>query len=321
MTLKHHRRAAAVAAVTASLLFVAAAVGSCLRYGEVSARFDDKAPSHVATRTVTDRHGDDVTLVRASINGEELGWFMLVSASYFCIVDDKFVERIDKLSKVSEIEISYPCKLPVTVYRCKALTVGGLTVKNLDIASFDMSELMKDFDEEIVGMLGYPVFEHSVVKIEFGRGGEEDRVSLFDPGSYRLERGEWQRLGTLNFQPVLSGRVNRTHNAVFVVDTGYNGTLAFYSVFTANHDVLEGRPSTPSQSYTVCGESTELNSTVRVFEVAGNTYDDFAVSILQPGSITDVAPGRLGGFVGRDFLDEFDVVFDIPNGRIALIAE
>jgi hypothetical protein len=321
MTLNRFRRAAAVAIVTPSLLVAVAAVGSCLRYGEVSARFDGKAPSHVATKTVTDRNGDTVTLVRASISGDDVGWFMLASGSYYCVVDARFVSRIQSLSKVTESEIPYPCKLPVTVYRCNALSVGGLTIKNLDIAAFDMSELSKDFEEEIVGMLGFPVFEHAVVKIEYGRNGADDRVSVYDPKSFRSDDVEWQPLGFYNFQPVLSARVNRTHRAPFVVDTGYNGTVAFYSAFTANHDILEGRPTRPEKSFTVCGESTELRSEVRVFEIAGNTYDYLAVSILQPGSITDVAPGRLGGFIGRGFLDEFEVVFDFPKRQIALIAE
>jgi hypothetical protein len=64
-----------------------------------------------------------------------------------------------------------------------------------------------------------------------------------------------------------------------------------------------------------------LEGTVRVFEIGSNTYDQLAVTILQPGSITDVAPGRLGGMVGRGFLVNYDVVFDVQNQRIAFAEE
>jgi hypothetical protein len=294
---------------------------SCLDYGEVSVGFDNEVAAEVPAKTVTDRNGERITLVRASINDEDLGWFMLVSGSYFCIIDSRHVPRIRKLSKQAESEIPFPCKLPVTVYRVKTLTVGRLTIKNLDVAAFDLSRAGEGFGEEIVGMLGVPVFEHAVVDIRYSDDGGDDRVAILEPGSFELGEEQWQALGTQDFMPVMQARVNRRYLAPFVVDTGYSGTVAFYSIFAANHDVLEGRPVTEQPSYTVCGESTELVGTVRVFEIGGGTYDGLAVRILAPGSITDVAPGRLGGFVGRKFLESFRVVFDMPHGRIALLEE
>jgi hypothetical protein len=292
---------------------------SVMKYGEESARFDKKLPSDVPTRTVTSRHGERVTLVRAAVNGEDLGWFMLVSGSAYCVIDSKFVPRIGNLSKQMETEIPYPCKLPVTVYHAKSLTVGPLTIKNLDLVSFDLSGVSQEIDEEIVGMLGFPVFANSVVKIEYGRNGSDDRVSIFAPNSFALTDGQWHPLGTFDFQPALTGRVNRTHTAPFVIDTGYSGGVSFYSVFAANHNILEGRSTSEKPSYTVCGATTELEGTVRVFEIGSNTYDELPVSILQPGSITDVAPGRMGGIVGRGFLVNYDVVFDVHNQRIAFL--
>jgi hypothetical protein len=304
----------------AALLLSAVLLASCLDYGEESSHIDDRLPSAVSTRTVTNQRGDKFTIVRAAINGEEPGWFMLASASYYCIVDSKYVPGIRKLSKVTESEIPYPCKLPVTVYRSKSLTVGRLTIKNLDIAAFDLSGITETIEEEIVGILGYPVFAHAVVEIGHDDLGD-DGVSVLDPKSYTLKEGQWHPLDTSNFQPVVTCRVNRQYHAPFVVDTGFNGAVSFYSVFAANHDVLEGRPATERPFDTVCGEAIGLEGTARVFEIAGNTFDNLTVSIQRPGSITDVAPGRLGGFVGRGLLAEFNVVFDMKNSRIALIPE
>lgn len=307
-----------IVSTTIAMLIIACSV---IKYGEESARFEKKLPSDVPTRTATSRHGERVTLVRAAINGEELGWFMLVSGSSYIVIDAKQVPRIRKLSKQSETEIPYPCKLPVTVYHAGTFTVGPLTIKNLDVVAFDLSGVSQEFDEEIVGMLGFPVFAHAVVKIEYGSDGNDDRVSIFSPNSFALTDGQWQPLGTLYFQPVMTARVNRTHTAPFIIDTGYSGGVSFYSVFAANHDILEGRPTSEKPSYTLCGETTELEGTVRVFEIGSNTYDQLAVTILQPGSITDVAPGRLGGMVGRGFLVNYDVVFDVQNQRIAFVEE
>jgi len=305
------------------LLVPALVVCACsiVRYGEEAARFDDDLPAFVASRTVTDEFGEKVTLVRAAINGEELGWFLLSSGSYFCVIDAGYVAKVEKLSKVSDVEISYPCKLPVAVYRAKAFTVGRLTIKNLNVAAFDLSAMMQSVGEEIVGIVGYPVFAHSVVRIEYGSGGTDDRVSVYDPGSFRMDDADWQPLGLYNLQPVMTGRVNRQHEALFAIETGAACTVSFYSVFAAARDLLEGSPATEKTVHTVCGESTERESAVRVFEIGGNTYDRLPVSIMNPGSITDVAPGRLGGIVGRNILHDFDVVFDLSNEKIALIRE
>lgn len=292
---------------------------SCLQYGELSTRFDSRAVVEVRTKTVTGRLGEKVTLVEASINGSEPGWFMLVSGSSFCILDARYVTRVNKLTKSSQLEISYPCKLPVDVYRAKTFTVGALTIKNLDIASFDLSAVASDYDVEIIGMVGFPVFQHAVVKIEYGRDGSEDRVSLYDPDKFEMDDIEWQSLGIYGLQSVMRGRVNRAHNAPFVIDTGYHGPVGFYSAFVANHNVLEGRKTTESESHTVCGSATVLESTVRVFEIGGQSYDEIEVEISTPGSITDVGGGRMGGSIGREFLENFDVVFDCSRQRIALL--
>jgi len=292
---------------------------SCLQYGELSTRFDSRAPEEIVSKTVTSKHGEKVTLVRASINGDEPGWFMLSSGSYFCMLDSRYVTRVTNLTKDSASEIPYPCKLPVDVYRSKTFTVGALTIKNLDIASFDMSKIAAGYDVEIVGMIGFPIFQHSVVKIEYGSDGSDDRVLLFDPQKYALDIGEWQPLGIYSYQPVLRGRVNRAHNAPFVLDTGYHGPVGFYSAFVANYNVLEDRETTESETHTVCGPATVLKSTVRVFEIGGQSFDEMNVEISTPGSITDVGGGRMGGTIGREFLENFDVVFDCPGQRVALI--
>jgi hypothetical protein len=159
---------------------------SSLQYGEVSSRFDSRAPAEVPAKTVTGRHKEVVTLVRASINGDEPGWLVLSSGSYCCILDTRYIKRVNKLAKDSEIGISYTCKLPVDVHRAKTLTVGALTIKNLDIASFDLSEITADYDVEIVGVIGFPVFQHSVVRIEYDRDGLDDRVLLYDSKKYKV---------------------------------------------------------------------------------------------------------------------------------------
>lgn len=310
--------------MTRQLVLLAAALlapfgsASCLRYGELSARFDERAPAAVESRTVTGRSGETVTLVRTAVNGEDLGWFMLVSGSYYTIIDTKFVSRLDDFPQHSEIAIPYPCKLPVALHRARTLTVGRLTLRNADIASFDLSGALDDFDVEIAGMIGFPVFQHSVVKIEYGGEGADDRVSVYDPDRFELEDGKWQPLGIVTFQPVLLSRVNRRTRAPFVLDTGFGGGVSFYSVFAANNNVLEDRPATERTVRTLCGDAKVMDSTVRVFEIAGVTYEDLAVSVKTPGSIYDVASGRMGGTIGRDFLRRFDVVFDCPNQRIAL---
>jgi hypothetical protein len=304
----------------AALVITAAlAHSACLRWGEVSARFDNRAPAEIPAKTVTGRSGQTVTLVRAAINGVDAGWFMLVSGSYYTIVDPKFVSRLDDFPKHSEIEIPYPCKLPVAVHRAKALSAGRLTIRNPDIAVFDLSGVLDDFDEEIVGMLGCLVFQHSVIKIEYSVGGADDRVFVYDPGSFELETGNWQPLAVIAYQPVLNARVNRRTGAPFVIDTGFGGNVSFYSVFATNHDVLEGRPTSGRNIKTLCGDAVVLDSSVRVFEIGGKQYDDLSVSVNTPGSIYDVGTGRMAGVIGRDFLRSFDVVFDCAHQRIALL--
>ena len=294
---------------------------SVLGYSEESARFNDRDPAVLSSRTITDARSDKVTLVRAAINGEDRGWFLLASGSYFCIIDAAYIPRIEGLSKQDESEIRYPCKLPVTVYRAGSLSVGRLTIKNLDIAALDLSRLIDAVDEEITGIIGYPVFARAVVEIRYGQDGADDRISIFDPDSFELSGGEWQPLGLYNFQPVLQGRINRQHSAPFAIETGASGNVSFYSVFTATHDVNEGRPTVEKTVSTLCGEATELETAVRVFEIAGKTFENLPVTIMQPGSISDVAPGVLGGIVGRGLFEDHVVVFDMKNQRFALVGE
>jgi hypothetical protein len=64
----------------------------------------------------------------------------------------------------------------------------------------------------------------------------------------------------------------------------------------------------------------ERRARIDKFTFAGRTFDEPTVTFLQPGSAADVSSGRLGGIIGRGFLQEFILVTDIPNKRIAFIA-
>lgn len=290
---------------------------SIIRHGEVTARFDDDIPPAVPTRTVTNRYGEQVTVVQASINGEVPGWFVLVSGSFFCILDADYAADVDGLSIRAKSAIPYPCKLPVGIYWSRTFSVGRLTINNLDVAVFDLSQWTEGFEDEIVGIVGFPLFEHASVEIRYGSDGGHDTVSVFEPGAAGVRDERWQPLQVYQFQPVLTGRVNRQHEARCVIDTGSPGTLSFYSAYAARHDLLEGREVTTRPVSSICGETTEVVSRIRAFEIAGTAARDFPVSIMTPGSINDVGPGRTAGIVGRAFLRDYKVVFDVPNDRVA----
>lgn len=304
-----------LAAILATVLFLTA----CFEDEEPSTRFDNTIAADVECRTVATRYGSQLTLVRAAVDSIS-GWFVLESATSYLLVDSRQLDLAGRV-EVGTGKFPRPCKTPVTFYQVDAFTIGRMTIDNAYVGAADLSFLEDAVGEPVMGVVSFPVFKRAVVEIELGANGGQGRVAVYGPASYELERGEWERLAVSGFEMIVRCTFERAVKGDYVIDTGFGGNAAVFSVYAANMKLAEGREFVERPTLTMCGEATERETRIDKFTFAGRTFDDPVVSFLQPGSAADVNSGKLAGVVGRGFLREFTVVTDVVHGRVAFVGD
>jgi hypothetical protein len=309
-----------IRAIAIVLTFVVALLPAtaCFDDDEPKAVFDSTVAAEVECRTVPTKFNGKLTLVRAAIDGEDLGWFVLESATSYLLVDSRKIDVTDR-EEVGKGSFPRPCRTPVVFYQVDAFTVGPLTIANAYVGSADLSMLEDAVGEPIAGVIGFSVFKRAVVEMDFLANDGQGRVAIHNPLNYELESGEWKPVRIAGYQMVVPGAFERAVKGAFVVDTGYAGNVAIFSAFAANKKLLEDRVVVEKPALTMCGGATDLETRINKFTFAGKTFENPLVSFMQAGAATDVNSGRLGGVVGRGFLSKFVMIADVPNGRIAFI--
>ena len=283
--------------------------------------FDDSLPAEVETRNVITDGGEQITLVRPLVNGRDLGWFALDSGASNTIIDAR---HADALGLPAFFRASVTgCDIPVTMRRAARFQLGRLIMKGPVLVAIDfehLPDLLEAIDIEIAGIVGYPVFASAVVEIEYARAGEPDRVSIHRPSDYRLPGGAWRPLRIVGTEALLPARLPGSDSEWFMLDTGKSGSMSFYADYVSRHGLLNGRSAVRRPNVTVCGKTEELEGELEWFELAGRRFDRPLVRFKLPGTFNERGVAAAAGTIGREFLRRFDVVFDYPRQRIALLS-
>jgi hypothetical protein len=291
---------------------------ACFEDHDPTAGFKPNASPEVACRTVTSTLGTEQLMVRATIDGEHSGWFLFESATSYIIVDSRRVDLSAHL-QVGSGQFPRPCRTPVTFYQSDHLDVGPMRIRYAYVGMADLTELENLLGEPVLGIIGAAVFHRAVVEVDFAANDGQGRVAIYDPEEYALDRGEWQPIELSRFEIVVPATFERAVKGPFVIDTGYSGNAAIFSAFAVNKRLEEGRQFTSHPAFTICGRASERRARIDKFTFGGRTFDDPEVAFMEPGSASDVNTGRLGGVIGRGFLDDVVLVTDVRNGRIAFV--
>ena len=170
--------------------------------------YNNNIPAEVKVKTAwtyEDGRKAAVDLVSPLMNGKDVGWFAVDTASQLVMIDAKIYADSFVMEKVMRGQIP-ECSLPFTVRRGSTFQLGRLSAKNPLLVMLDLSSLSEraKLGVKLAGVIGYPVFSKSVIEIKYSE--TQDRIWLYDPDAYELQNGRWQALKIKIDKPLVTAR-------------------------------------------------------------------------------------------------------------------
>jgi hypothetical protein len=188
------------------------------------------------------------------------------------------------------------------------MRLGPVTLDDPIFAAIDLSDIIPGVE----GVVGYPLFLRSVV--ELNPGGAPAR--LFPPGDYPRQIEQWSELVLAGRKLFLECRFPENHRGLFMLDTGARRGLVFNPSAVQRLRLLESRKTWGSGSARGVGGQTPMrDGELAWFYLAEVRFDQPVVSFAQ-GTHSD--PYSLGT-VGMGFFKYLQVVFNVPESKIALV--
>lgn len=241
--------------------------------------------------------------VRPTVNGKDAGWFHVDSGAPFVILDTAVADSLGL-----EVLRAMGSR---SVRRIDELRVGQLVLKGGTALVQDLSGLSSPEGAHRAGVLGGPMFENAVVVFDYGA----KRLSVYAPDMFKEEVSNWRPL-TLEGGPVVEAGFGGPAGR-FALDTGKAGSASLGSHSALGRGLFKGELE-EAVNLTVEGETIELTTTVPLFELGGERFENPVIRIKLPGTPNDDVAG-IDGFVGREFFGTRRVVFDYAGGRVAFL--
>jgi len=282
--------------------------------GPPAVRFDSAAPVEVEFRYA--RSGQP--LVRATIDGRDAGWFMFDTGSAGHVIDRRAARRFD-FAVVGEVLSKNPSsQIRTRALGGRTLVLGPATFARPTFTELDLSGLDGISSPEtnggglLAGVIGYDVFEHSVIELDYRAG----RLALHDPATFDGRGLPWRTLVVRDDQPCIEATFEG-HRELFLIDTGSDGAALFFTPAVRRLDLLE-RETRPGRASNVGGTLSYRLGLIEDFELAGRRWSETSAQFatVEQGAHAAVIPA---GLLGCVVLDAFTVFLDCRRRRVAFV--
>jgi hypothetical protein len=253
-------------------------------------------------------------MVRALVNGQDVGWFLLDSAAGAMVIDKALADslHLERLNHGTALGVGGTFESSARAV--DKFEIGPMTLRNVRFGDYDFSSFNRGSGPRIAGTIGAPLYRRAVVVTNW----KGPTVEIYDRASFKLEKGVWQPLRFSSDNPAVLGRVAGTPESWYRLDTGASGFLTVHAPFVEKWKLLEGRETTASSSSGLGGVVSARTGTIKWFELGSHRFDNPTVvfSTATSGSFTEP---YLAGNIGIDMLKSFTVVLDFTGSRAAFL--
>jgi hypothetical protein len=252
-------------------------------------------------------------IVKPTVQGKDVGWFLLDSGAGGMVIDTKTAESLGA-KKFGELNVGgVGGTMTSGFFALKDFSLGPATVAELNFIDLDLSQIALIFGEKIAGIVGYDFFRRAVVEVDV----EDGRVAVYSPHAYGNSRAKWERLVLDGRHPTVSAEFEG-HKGQFRLDTGANGTVTFNAPTVERHRLLAERKVRDTGLAGVGGMVWVKTGTLKSFSLGTQVFEDIETTFATDKTGI-FGMDFLAGNIGQDLLKPFRVVLDYPNERIALV--
>lgn len=274
------------------------------------ATFDPEKPAAVEASFAGKSH----IKVRALVNGQDLGWFILDSGAGAMVIDKGLADSLGLERLNRGVASGVGGTFESSARAVEQFEIGPMTLRNVRFGDYDFSAFNKGGGPRIAGTIGTPLFRRAIVVIDWNG----PTVEMFDRETFNLEKGDWRRLRFSSDNPAVQARVAGTPESWYRLDSGGAGFLTLHTPFVEKWKLLDGRETTESSSTGLDGTVAARKGTIEWFEMGDHRFDNPTVtfSAATAGSFGDP---YLAGNIGIDVLKNFRVVLDFAGSRVAFV--
>jgi predicted aspartyl protease len=281
--------------------------------GDRAARLDPIAsPRARVTRSPRGR----LPLARASIDGRDVGWFLLDTGAGGSAIETAVADDLG-LPALGRTWVVTPTGGVGAGYRrCQALTIGPLTLPQALLIELDLALISTALGVRLAGIIGFDLFAQAVVRLEHR---QPLVVELFAPERERDRPGRWHDIRFEHRVPVLAARLPSGDNAastgLMSLDTGSSAPLVLHERFARRLALM---PRTTRQGVRgVSGAGSAGVRTLPWIEV-GERFERVRTVVAETAEGTLASRTTLGS-VGWGLFAGRGLLLDWPRRRLAIL--
>lgn len=276
---------------------------------EQGATFDPKAVARIPIKRVL-----GYTFVHPTVNGIDVGWFLLDSGAGGLVLDSAAVAECHGAvighSRVTGISASADAK----IVRANAFHLGPLTLHRPLFGSLDLRSFLRMFPMKVGGICGYDLLARCDLEFD----PYTTTMTLHPPGKALLPPGAaWSPIEFFSGIMCLRCRYQGDHEGWFLLDTGSGDALDFTSTAVQGYNLLKGRQTETTHADGIGGGEDFQAGALTWFQIGGQRLTDLSAGFHTTKSGMFASP-YLAGNVGNQILSLFHVVIDYRNKRISL---
>lgn len=273
--------------------------------------FDRSASPSLEVKRIKSGH----ILVRPKINNHDAGWFIFDTGAGICCISAPQVSGLDLEENGSIQATGVGGSKAAKVYKAKHMQLGAITFQDHPLMEVDLAFLEPLVGEKICGVIGYGVISKTIAEIDLA----VPSISLFEPTTYTLTKGQWTPLDIKDRVPAVAGSFEG-HPGTFRLDLGATGSVTFHQPSVVKYHMLKGRDLKDCKMGGVGGFVAGKRGKVSSLELGNVKFEnvdaDFALE--AKGTFADADKDAN---IGTDILKRFILITDYPNNRIGLIAK
>ncbi len=258
--------------------------------------------------------GSTAIMVRPRINDADVGWFMLDTGATGMLISGKAAEAA-MLLPLGTTRLQDGSK--TTVFIGESFELGPLTLNGTKYAGVDIPHSGTVFGAKAVGICGFDLLAETIFELD----ASGQAIRIYDPATYVLpEAATWQPLELHISLPHAWCEFEGNHRGLFVLDSGYGDSVAFFDTTVEQFDLLADRKTRGRWILNFGGSTKIREGPLDWFQLGRTRIDDIqrAHFATQPVRIY-LGPDDVMGLVGMKLMSRFRVVFDYSNNRIAFI--
>lgn len=251
-------------------------------------------------------------LLRATVERKTDVWFFLDCGAN-CNTVDATLARSHGMEVLGKgITMGVGGAIDHNYFQANQITVGPLVVTNPVFVSGNHGYDSGSNGDKLGGILGFDLLSRCLLEIDIS----DQSVKIYDPAKYENMDIAWHELIFVNGLPLIMCSLSTGHQGVFMLDTGFSGSVLLNTAFVRKHNLLAGRELNKTYMVGAGGGFTAFQSHIDWFEIGGNRIQE--PEIVFADSEEGFSSHKLtAGLVGRGILLQFKtLVFDYPNKRI-----